>query len=87
LSVSKVTKFPSKDEPEDDPIEPVRFPDFATVESMLQGKPLESIMLITVNSEGSVSHYASGVTTMEALGLIEMLKHSVFLGDMGYGDE
>lgn len=85
--MSKVTRFPGKDEPDDDPIEPVRFPDFATVESMLQGKPLESIMLITVNSEGSVSHYASGVTTMEALGLIEMLKHSVFLGDMGYSDE
>lgn len=85
--MAKVTKFPTPPHDEDEEaVEPVRFPDITIVESMLQGKPLESILLVTVNSEGSVSHYASGVTTMEALGLLEMLKQAVFLNDMGYDE-
>lgn len=81
--MSKVTRFPTPEVEED---EPARFPDIATVESMLLGKPLQSLLLVTVNSEGSVSHFVSGVTTMEAIGLLEMLKQSIFLNDMGYDE-
>lgn len=84
--MAKVTKFPTPPDDDEDDVEPVRFPDISIVESMLQGKPLDSILLVTVNTEGSVSHYASGVTTMEALGLLEMLKQSIFLHDMGYSE-
>lgn len=83
---SKVTRFPTK-EPDDEPVELARFPDIATVQSMLGDKPLQSILMITINSEGDVSHYLDGVSAVEALGLIEMLKHAIYLSDMGYNDE
>ena len=83
--MSKVTRFPTQ-EPEVAPPEPARFPDAPTVESMLMGKPLESILIITVNTEGSVSHYMDGVTVVEAIGLAEMIKQAMYLSDMGYNE-
>lgn len=82
--MGKVTRLHPQTEDEQD--EPVRFPDIATVESMLMGKPLSQVLLVTVNEEGSVSHYVSGVTTVEAMGLLEMLKSAIFLNDMGYDE-
>ena len=82
---SKVTKFPSPPEPEQ-PQETARFPDAPTVESMLLGKPMQALVLLTVNTDGDVSHYMDGVTTAEAIGMCEMLKQAIFLADMGYND-
>lgn len=86
--MSKITKFPTTAvEEEETPVATARFPDMPTIESMLLGKPLQSILLLTVNSDGDVSHYVDGATTMEALGMLEMLKQAVFLSDLGYEEE
>lgn len=82
---SKVTKFPSP-EPEPEPIPVAHWPDAPTVESMLLGKPMQSVLILTINTEGDVSHYMDGVNTVEAMGMIEMFKQAVFLDDMGYND-
>ncbi len=82
---SKVTRFPTQEPPQELP-EPARFPDAPTVESMLLGKPMQALVLLTVNTEGDVSHYMDGVTTAEAIGMCEMLKQAIFLADMGYND-
>jgi hypothetical protein len=72
---------------EEEPVPTARFPDMPTIESMLIGKPLQSILVLTVNSDGDVSHYVDGATTMEALGMLEMLKQAVFLSDLGFEEE
>lgn len=82
---SKVTKFPSPPEPEAIP-EIAHWPDAPTVESMLLGKPMQSVLILTINTEGDVSHYMDGVSALEAMGMIEMFKQAVFLDDMGYND-
>lgn len=84
--VSKVTRFPTPDQSQE-PQETARFPDAPTVESMLMGKPMQSIVVLTLNTEGDVSHYMDGVNTVEAIGMVEMLKQAIFLADMGYNEE
>ena len=84
---SKVTKFPTAVAEDEEAVPTARFPDMPTIESMLIGKPLQSILVLTVNSDGDVSHYVDGATTMEALGMLEMLKQAVFLSDLGFEEE
>ena len=85
---NKVTKFPTPvPNDEEEALPPPRFPDMPTIESMLMGKPLESVLVMTVNSDGDVSHYIDGASTVEAIGMIEMLKQAIFLADTGYDEE
>lgn len=84
--MSRVTKFPSPTEPEQEPVATARWPDAPTVESLLLGKPMQSIIVFTVNTEGDVSHYMDGVSTVEAIGMVEMLKQAIFMSDMGYNE-
>lgn len=85
--MSRVTKFPTPPEPEQEPVATAHWPDAPTVESMVLGKPLQSIVVLTINTDGDVSHYMDGVSTVEAIGMVEMLKHAIFLADMGYNEE
>jgi hypothetical protein len=41
---------------------------------------------MTVNSDGDVSHYIDGASTVEAIGMVEMLKQLIFFGDT-YSEE
>lgn len=84
---SRVTKFPTPPEPEHEPVATAHWPDAPTVESMVLGKPLQSIIVLTINTDGDVSHYMDGVSTVEAIGCVEMLKQAIFMSDMGYNEE
>lgn len=85
--MSRVTKFPTPPEPEQEPVAAAHWPDAPTVESMVIGKPLQSIVVLTINTDGDVSHFMVGVNTVEAIGMVEMLKQAIFLADMGYNEE
>lgn len=79
--MSKVTRFPTPPVEEEEELPPPRFPDMPTIESMLMGKQLASVLVMTVNTDGDVSHYIDGASTVEAIGMVEMLKQLIFFGD------
>jgi hypothetical protein len=81
--MSKITRFPVPQVEEEEELPPPRFPDMPTIESMLMGKQLQSVLVMTVNSDGDVSHYIDGASTVEAIGMVEMLKQLIFFGDTG----
>lgn len=60
------------------------FPNVSVVQSMLEDKPMVTCVVLTVNSDGSLSHYVDGASIMETIGLLESMKLSLMgetLGD------
>ena len=81
--MAKVTKLHPEPE-EQEEVYQASFPNVAVVQSMLEDKPMVTCVVLTVNSEGSLSHYVDGASIMETIGMLESMKLSLMGETMDY---
>lgn len=87
--MAKIIDFQRHDDDGEEEIDYVEafFPDLPTIQAMLCGKNLAKVLIVTVNTDGDVSHYTDGCTALEAMGLLEMLKFNIHYASVDYGEE